>query len=181
MPHSVLAAAVALQLGAAVAANDVSVDVDRSGPSFRVQAAATVAAPAALVWEVLTDYANLARFIPGLSSSVVHLRDGKRVLLEQQGQARFLWFSYPIDVRLEVMESPRDWITSRNVGGNLRRMTGRYDLQPVRGATLLHYRGELEPDFELPFIIGTLAVRIMVEQQFAAMVAEIERRAATSR
>lgn len=181
MPHSALAAVLALQFTLAGAADDLSVGVDRAGPSFRIQASATVSAPARLVWDVLTDYANLARFIPGIASSVVHLRAGSRVLLEQQGEARFMWFSYPIDVRLEVMESPHDWITSRGVGGNLRRMNGRYDLRPAPGATLLRYRGELEPDFELPFIIGTLAVRTMAEEQFAAMVAEIERRAASSR
>lgn len=181
MPRSAIAAVLALQVTLAGAADDVAVDVDRSATSFRVQAAATVAAPPALVWEVLTDYANLPRFIPGLASSVVHLRAGNRVLLEQQGAAQFLWFSYPIDVRLEVMESPQEWITSRNVGGNLRRMAGRYELRPAPGGTLLRYSGELEPDFELPFIIGTLAVRAMAEKQFAAMVAEIERRAAESR
>jgi hypothetical protein len=43
------------------------------------------------------------------------------------------------------------------------------------------YSGELEPGFGLPPIIGTLAVRTMVEQQFGAMVAEIERRAGSTR
>lgn len=167
----------ALHLLAAGAAEDLAVEVERGGPVFRVRAAATVAAPAERVWEVLTDYANLARFVPGLSSSVVHLREGNRVLLEQKGEARFLIFSYPIDVHLEVRESPGSSIVSRGVGGNLRRMSGRYDLENAGGAVLLRYSGELEPDFELPPLIGTLAVRSMVEEQFAAMVAEIERRA----
>jgi hypothetical protein len=33
----------------------------------------------------------------------------------------------------------------------------------------------------VPPVIGTLAVRMMVEEQFGAMVAEIERRAAAAR
>ena len=37
-------------------------------------AGATRAAPASLVWEVLTDYDHLARFIPGLSQSAVQMR-----------------------------------------------------------------------------------------------------------
>jgi hypothetical protein len=81
-------------------------------------------------------------------------------------------------VRLEVLESPSSSISSRAVAGNLKRMTGRYDLQSGDGGIVLRYSGELEPDFELPPVIGTLAVRTMVEEQFAAMVAEIERRAA---
>jgi hypothetical protein len=66
-------------------------------------------------------------------------------------------------------------------------MNGRYELQPAlpkpgaeggRGGVLLRYEGEMEPSFELPPVIGLVAVRSMVEQQFTAMVAEIERRAA---
>jgi hypothetical protein len=106
---------------------------------------------------------------------------GQRVVVEQKGEARFLFFSYPIDVRLEVLESPAAWISSRSVGGNLRRMTGRYDLETSSGGTALRYGGELEPAFELPPLIGPLAVRAMAEQQFAALVAEIERRAALRR
>jgi len=172
-----IVAVLVLHAAVAGAADDLSVDVRRNGRSFAVRAAATVAAPAATVWEVLTDYDNLARFIPGVSSSAVQSRVANRVLVEQKGEARFLVFSYPIEVRLEVLESPSDSVTSRGVGGNLKRMTGRYDLESGNGGIVLRYSGELEPDFELPPVIGTLAVRTMVEEQFAAMVGEIERRA----
>jgi carbon monoxide dehydrogenase subunit G len=177
---------VALVLLAALAAaawgaDDLAVDVDRNGSSFAIRAATTVAAPASLVWEVLTDYNNLSRFIPGMSRSLVELRVANRVLVEQKGEARFLVFSYPIEVRLEVQEKPRDWITSRAVGGNLKRMNGRYDLHPQGTHLRLSYSGVMEPEFELPPVIGTLAVRGMVEEQFAALVAEIERRASLPR
>lgn len=177
----VVLALAAAQAAAACAADDLAVDVQRKGRSFTVRAAATLEAPVAMVWEVLTDYDNLARFIPGLSRSAVQLRDANRVLLEQKGEARFLFFSYPIEVRLEVLESPRDWISSRGIGGNLKRMAGRYELSGAPAGIRLRYTGELEPDFALPPLIGTLAVRSMAEQQFAAMVAEIERRASLSR
>ena len=173
-----LAAIAVLHVVVAAAADDLWVDVDRNGASFAVQATATVAAPVAVVWEVLTDYDNLARFIPGLSLSAVNRRTGNRVQVEQKGEARFFVFSYPIEVVLEVLESPSESISSRAVGGNLKRMSGRYELKRARGGILLRYTGELEPDFGLPPIIGTLAVRSMVEEQFGAMVAEIERRAA---
>jgi carbon monoxide dehydrogenase subunit G len=171
----------AVQAVAAGAADDLFVDVERNGRSFAIRAQATVAAPVATVWGALTDYDNLARFIPGMSRSAVQLRAGNRVLVEQKGEARFLVFSYPIEVLLEVQESPNDSIASRGVGGNLRRMSGRYDLERARGGIRLRYSGELEPDFELPPVLGTLAVRTMVEEQFAAMVAEIERRAFLAR
>jgi carbon monoxide dehydrogenase subunit G len=176
-----MAAVLAFHVGGAVAADDLFVDVGRDGRSFAIYAHATVAAPLATVWGALTDYDNLARFIPGMSRSAVQLRAQNRVLVEKKGAARFLVFSYPIEVLLEVHESPSDSIVSRGVGGNLRRVSGRYDLERARGGIRLRYSGELEPDFELPPVIGTLAVRTMVEELFAAMVAEIERCAALRR
>jgi hypothetical protein len=167
--------------GAASGAEDLAIEVERVGGRFTVQAQATLDAPAELAWQVLTDYENLPRFIPGLTGSAVLLRGANRAMLEQRGEARFLVFSFPIEVQLEVLESPHVWITSRAVGGNVRRMTGRYDLQPRGAGLLLRYTGELEPDFSLPPLVGTLALRAMVEEQFAAMVAEIERRAAGTR
>jgi carbon monoxide dehydrogenase subunit G len=181
MQARALAAILALQLVVAHAAEDLAVSVARQGERFSVRASASIAVPAATVWEVLTDYESLPRFIPGLSSSTVQLRAGQRVVVEQKGEARFLFFSFPIEVRLEVLESPAAWISSRSVGGNLRRMTGRYDVETSVRGSVLRYSGELEPGFDLPPVIGALAVRIMAEQQFAALVAEIERRASLHR
>jgi ribosome-associated toxin RatA of RatAB toxin-antitoxin module len=162
------------------AAEDVVIEAERRGESIEVRAHALIAAPPALIWEVLTDYERLPGFIPGISKSVVRERQGSQLVLEQTGEARFLVFSFPIEVRYEVIESPPDWVSSRAVAGNLRRMNGRYDLQPsqARGNIVLRYHGEIEPNFALPPIVGVVALRSMVEQQFSAMVAEIERRAA---
>jgi ribosome-associated toxin RatA of RatAB toxin-antitoxin module len=162
------------------AAEDVVIEAERHGESIEVRAHALIAAPPALIWQVLTDYERLPSFIPGIEKSVVRERQGSRLVLEQTGEARFLVFSFPIEVRSEVIESPPDWVSSRAVAGNLRRMNGRYDLQPsqARGSVLLRYQGEIEPNFALPPIVGVVALRSMVEQQFSAMVAEIERRAA---
>ena len=178
---TVTLALLACQAAVAAGADDMQVMVERHGTTFRVQAAATVAAAPATVWEVLTDYDHLSEFIPGLTSSVTRLRSGDRVLVEQTGEARFFFFAFPIEVRLEVSESPGESIRSRAVGGNLKHMTGRYDIERAGGGVVVRYRGELEPDFALPRFIGALAVRSMAEEQFAAMVAEIERRAAGTR
>lgn len=69
MRHKFAAALLAIYIGTACAADDLAVEVKREGANFIVGATATVAAPAPLVWEVLTDYDHLARFIPGLSRS----------------------------------------------------------------------------------------------------------------
>lgn len=174
-------ATLALVAGAAGAADDLTVELARQGPGFAVRAGATLAAPVALVWEVLTDYEKLPQFIPGIATSAVRLRAGNRLLVEQKGEARFLIFAYPIEVQLEVREQPRRRVESRAVAGNLKRMSGRYELHPEGAGVRLRYTADIEPDFELPPLIGPLVLRNMVEDQFTAMVAEIERRAALAK
>jgi ribosome-associated toxin RatA of RatAB toxin-antitoxin module len=164
----------------APAAEDVSVEVERRGEGMEVRAKAFVAAGVPLVWKVVTDYERLPRFVPGIARSVVRQRSENRLRLDQAGEARFLVFSFPIEVQLEVVEAPPHWVVSHAVSGNLRRMIGRYDLRPdgVRGGLVLAYTGFIEPAFDLPPLVGAAALRQMVEEQFRAMVAEIERRAA---
>lgn len=164
------------------AADELVVRAERRGQRIEVQARARIAAPLAIVWEALTDYEKLPRFIPGIAKSVVRVRQGNRLLVEQSGEARFLFFSFPIEVTLEVTESPQQWVLSRAVSGNVRRMNGRYDLEPgaVGGMVLLRYNGEIEPDFDLPPLVGVAALRGMAEEEFTAMVAEIERRVAAN-
>ena len=176
-----LALLVAAHAEPGLAAEDVLVEAERAGEGVEVRARALIAAPQSLIWEVLTNYEQLPSFIPGIATSAVRSRQGGKVTVDQSGEASFLVFSFPINIRLEVTESPPDWVASRAVSGNLRRMNGRYDIQPdARGRVLLRYSGVIEPDFELPPLIGTAALRSMVEQQFMAMVAEIERRGAAA-
>lgn len=181
-PRGLLSIACALLVAAngAFAAEELSVEAERRGEGVEVRAKAFITAPQALVWQVVTDYERLPSFVPGIARSVVRGRQGGRLRLEQNGEARFLIFSFPIDVQLEVLESAPDWVLSRSVGGNLRRMDGRYDLvpAPARGGVLLSYSGLIEPNFDLPPLVGTAALRHMAEEQFRAMVAEIERRVA---
>ena len=172
------AAVSALVATKASAGDDVAVAMRRQGAALEVQAQALLAAPMPLVWRVLTDYERMPRFIPGIDKSVIRRREGNHLLVEHTGAAHFLFFSYPIDVTLEVDESPMQWVTSRAVGGNFRRMIGRYELSEEMGGVRLRYSGLIEPDFDLPPLIGPAALRHSVREEFNAMVGEIERRAA---
>jgi ribosome-associated toxin RatA of RatAB toxin-antitoxin module len=188
MRSAALVLLAAAPAAAALAADGVHVEAERVGDSVEVRAHALLAAPAALVWQVLTDYERLPGFIPGIAKSVVRGRHGNELTLEQTGEARFLVFSFPIEVTYEVVESPPASVASHAIAGNLKRMNGRYDIQTQaqgeaasgHSLVLLRYSGVIEPDFNLPPLVGTAALRGMADEQFTAMVAEIERRAAAA-
>jgi ribosome-associated toxin RatA of RatAB toxin-antitoxin module len=155
---------------------DISLQAARHGDSFEFKAAAEFEAEVTLAWEVLTDYDRLSEFIPGMHSSRIVSRSKRSVIVDQSGEARLLFLSFPIQVRLEVEEFPYERIVSRSIKGNFKEMRGAYTLE-VRGRRLLlHYTGSLTPDFSIPPLIGTILVRNTVAKRFGAMVDEIKRR-----
>src|SRR5687767_12749711 len=113
-----------LSLPAASLAADVDVSASRTGDSFDVSASAEIDADAILAWEVLTDYDHFSEFIPGMHSSRVVERNGHAIMVDQRGEASMLVFSFPIEVRLTVEETPFETIVSHAVSGNFKELRG---------------------------------------------------------
>jgi len=157
-------------------AAEVTVYASRSGDVLQVEASAAFDGSLDNAWQVLTDYGRFAEFVPDLQSSRIISRDRNTVVVEQKGEARLLFFSYPIDVRLAITEKPREQIVSQAIAGNFREMRSTYALEARQGRLFLHYSGRLEPDFYVPPLIGTYLLRSNVESMFRALVDEIERR-----
>lgn len=171
-----LAAAVA---GAAQAAKDVSITTTKRGSAVEVDARATLHVPLALIWETLTDYNHLAEFILGISRSRLREYRGTAAIVEQAGEARFLFFRIPINVVVESREFAPDAIEVRVLQGNLKQLHGRYQVETGAvpgGALTLHWFGVIEPEMPLLPVVGEMALRANVSDQFLGMVDEIERR-----
>jgi carbon monoxide dehydrogenase subunit G len=182
----VLAAALDL---AAAAAHGTQFDVTRDGATFHVAATADLGADPGVVWDTLTDYEDLPRFVPGIRSARVLERraEGRtqRLLVEQVGELRFLFFVQRVSVRLDVRHEPRARIDARAVArgpgpghaeSGLDEFEGTYELVKIPGGVRLGYRARFAPAFPLPPLIGTLAVRQTMKRQFDALLSEIERR-----
>jgi hypothetical protein len=156
-------------------AAEVTVNATRSGETLQVEASAEFEGSLARAWKVLTDYGRLAEYVPDLRVSRVLSRDRNSVLVEQKGTARFLFWSYPMDVQLAIVEHPYDRVESRSVAGNFREMQNAYRLEMRGGRVHLRYSGRMVPDFEVPPLIGTLIFQNHVESTFRALVDEMER------
>ncbi|MCX7891577.1 MAG: SRPBCC family protein [Burkholderiales bacterium] len=155
----------------------MAVRAERRDGAFHVEAVAELRADPRVAWQVLTDYDRYAAFIPDLDASRVLARSADGVVVEQRGRAGLLFLRIPLSVRYFVQETPYRSVRSRAIGGDFRELEGAYDIAPAPGGLRLAYTGRLVPDFVLPPLLGTVAVRRSVERQFEAMAREIERRA----
>lgn len=176
------------------AATEPQVEVRRDGDAFVIEAQVQLQAGRPTAWATLTDYERLPQFVPGIGRVDVLARSGdgatERLLLEQQGEFRFLFYAVPVRVWLDVRHEAPARVLARlvrpsGVGparSTLRDFEGSYALEVVDGGrTRLAYRARIEPAQPMLPVLGTLAVRQTVRQQFGALVAEIERRAAAGR
>lgn len=165
--------------GSIHAASDFSVKTDKRGNEVHVDARAVLNVPLALVWQTLTDYDHLADFIPGIARSRLIEYRGTAAIVEQYGEAGFLFFKVPIDVVVESLELAPNVIEVRVIKGNLKKLDGRYEIE--EGSTpsdpvVLRWRGTIEPETKLPPLVGEMILRANVSDQFRGMVREIERR-----
>jgi ribosome-associated toxin RatA of RatAB toxin-antitoxin module len=156
----------------------ITVEARREGDAVIVEARALLHADLEIAWDVLTDYDRYAEFIPDLKSSRVLARSGGTVIVEQKGQVGFFLFRFPMEVTLSVTEDPRNGITSRAIAGTFREMTGSYALMRDGDDLRFTYSGRMIPDFLLPPLIGTAAVRAAVKKQFGALVKQMQARGA---
>src|SRR5262245_26418729 len=112
-------------------------DVTRDAGSYRIDASADLDADEAVVWGTLTDYEKLPQFVPGIRSVRVlatHEQAGKqRLLIEQAGELRFLFFSRRVAVLLDVEQQPKTRVDARALprprGGD----AGEESLHPFEG------------------------------------------------
>jgi hypothetical protein len=174
----------------------VEVDVRRSGRQFEAEAVLDLAADAQTVWDTITDYAALPRFMPGIRACRVIERQPladatERLVVEQQGEFRFLLFAQAMTVLLNVEHQPLRVAEAKAVHFDLgifkRRaidvFEGRYELalpKAPRGAprVQLRYTALIGLRLPPPPAIGSLAVRQNLAAQLEAVAAEVARRSA---
>jgi len=167
--------------GAARAADDVSVEAARRGEALELVCRAMLEAPLDLVWQTLTDYDRLADFIPGMRRSRLVERRGAVAVVEQLGEAGFLFFTFPIEVTLASTERPPYALEVSMLKGNLKRLDGAYRIEPQGGGRILLTWNGIVEALSMPPLLGELVMRLNIEDQFRGMVREIERREALRR
>ena len=177
--------------------DEVKVDVRRTGRRFDAEAVLDLAADAQTVWDTITDYGALPRFMPGIRACRVIERKGQgndveHLVVEQQGEFRFLLFAQAMTVLLNIEHRHLRVAEAKAVSFDLglfkRRaidvFEGRYELMPAAAArrrpprVRLRYTAVIGLRLPPPPTIGSIAVRQNLTAQLAAVAAEIARRTA---
>jgi hypothetical protein len=177
-----------------MATRPAEISVRNDAGVFVVHAEVELEADRRTAWLTVTDYEHLPQFVPGIRSVQVLARvaggGSERLLIEQAGELRFLWFTQPVQVWLEVTHEAPERVLARSVlpsgvsaeRATLRQFEGSYELTAIdTSRTRLLYRARFEPVQWLLPVLGTMVVRQSVGEQFRAMASEIERRAARQR
>lgn len=155
--------------------------IERDAGTIRIDARLQVEAHHHIAWQVLTDYDNLARFVPGLLSSRIVREPGAPMLLRQTGQSGFLWLTLPIDVVVQIEEVPLEAIRFSAVSGTLKSKSGEWRIEAQNDGTLLRYRANIVPGFWVPPLLGTAVMAQDVRSKLAGVASEILRREAQER
>jgi len=111
-----MAACIALSCGLGFASEDVSLDFHEKNGSYDIQGVFFVQADRSVVWEVLTDYHHIPKFVGNLKKS--HINDDLgpyHFLLEQEFEGGFLFFTKRVRVLLDVHETWQKTIRFKDV------------------------------------------------------------------
>jgi ribosome-associated toxin RatA of RatAB toxin-antitoxin module len=142
---------------------------------YEIDASASVQAPLAAAWRVLTDYEKMSEFVPDLASCKILSRAGNRVIIEQFGSARFLFMSKAIHLVVQATESPMSAIDIALISGDMRHYEARWELLPLpAGGTRITYRGRLAPGFYVPGMLGAALIRVDIERMMVAVLAHLD-------
>jgi ribosome-associated toxin RatA of RatAB toxin-antitoxin module len=126
------------------------------------------------IWAVLTDYNNLNRYIPNLSSSRQLWRRGNRVGLEQVGSQQFCGLRFSARVELELEEDPdKGELRFEMRSGDFRRFEGLWKVDSDAVSSRLLYSLTVQGKPGMP--IGLIEQRL--QQDLASNVRGVQREA----
>ena len=117
-----------------------------------------------LVWDVLSDYDNLANIVPALSSSRIVGGDQKGKILHQEGRTGIWFFKRDFSVTFRVKEVPMSYIGFSAFEGDFSVFKGSWQVAERDEGTWVSHKVEIEPDFFVPkWALRRMARKLMIE------------------
>lgn len=108
-----------------------------TGEQGKYVARVLVTASPQTVWQTLTDYANLYKFIPNMTSSKILESRSNRKVIEQVDSRQVFLISITSRTKLAIQETAQKQIDFRLIDGDLAKMEGYWKIEPVSTAPRL--------------------------------------------
>jgi len=158
--------------------SDIVVHARKDGATITVEVDCPVNAPRAVVWDVLTDYDHMAKFISNLEVSAVRMRMGDRLQVHQKGKASRGPLTFPFESVREIEFVPQTEIRSRMVSGDT--MPASFTTRIETAGNQLHivHTGTYTPSIWVPPVVGPALIEMETRRQYGEIRDEIVRRAA---
>ena len=143
---------------------------------YSVSARFNVPQPPAAVLAVLTDYENIPRFLPDVTSSVVRERITGGAVVEQEAVSRMMMFSKKVHLVLEITERQDAIRFVDRCGGSFGRYEGTWRVTARGTGSEITYELIAKPSFDVPeFLLKRLLKRDST-RTIERLTAEIGRR-----
>ena len=159
---------------------DIVVHVETAGADVLVDIDCPVRAPPRIVWNVLTDYDNMARFISNLQTSGIERRTDNVLTVRQTGKVNRGLFSFAFDNVREIELIPPTEIRSRLVSGDFKASAFTTRIVEVDGIVHVMNSGRYTPNLWVPPLLGPALIEGETRRQYGEIRTEIMRRAARS-
>ena len=136
------------------------VRVQEQAGVYSVAAQFSVPQPSAAALEVLKNYEQIPRFMPGVVTSIVRDRSAGRAVVEQEAVSRMMMFSKRVYLLLEVSEEGNTLRFRDSAGRSFALYEGAWKLSQLDGHTVILYELRAKPRFDVPaFLLKRLLTR----------------------
>ena len=159
----------------------VAVRVDIQDDTVRIYAESLVQASMREVWDVLTDFENLSRFVSNIASSKLLSRNGNVLRIAQTGKVGFGPFTFEFQSTRDMTLTPIEKFESRMVEGNMKRYHGATRLEAAgEGTTRILFQSEGVPDTILPLGLMRSTIESETREHYLEIAREVLRRKAAA-
>ena len=177
-----LAAAAVVMAGSLVIAgsssdNETRVAVTEADGVYTVSASFAVNDPPDAVMTVLTDYARIPNYMPGVEISRVLERTPTGALIEQQAVSKFMMFSKRVHLVLDVREGLGEVHFRDRCGKSFAAYEGAWIVSQQDSVTVVDYYLSARPSFDVPSFVLKHLLRRDASDLIDRIKAEITARA----
>lgn len=156
---------------------DIMVKAVKTGKVLVIDVEMPVNATVDDAWDVMTDWGNMEKFIPNMTSSDIVSHTGNEFRVKQVGKVPLGPFSVDYEAVRDIEVFPQESLRFRGVSGSFERLDGTVKFSADGEVTRIVYRAESVPTVWMPPFFGTAMVEHATRVQFGEMRVETLRRA----